>query len=265
MTESDTDAAIAPATRREAEATPASALHSLLPHLARLLRREPALAITMAYLLVAMAGIFYNYRYYAKFNIPVLSLSQISDFLTAGIQRPIALLLLLGTFPVIWLMDVINVRLRRRQQQRVDSLRARPSRTWWQKLRLKQHEWSLALKNHVVLQLAYVFVVVTYGWTFIALYADYRVGQVREGDAAQVKLRLNGTDADLAASKSPSWTYLGAVSSYVFVYDAAAKRSLILPTNNLARIEPLRRIDKAETDKTAGVKPDPAPEVVPKP
>ena len=265
MTESDTGAAIVPATQRAAEPASDSALYSLLPHLARLLRREPALAITVAYLLVAMAGIFYNYRYYAKFNIPVLSLSQISDFLTAGIQRPIALLLLLGTFPVIWLMDAVNVHLRRRQQRRVDSLRARPSRTWWQKLRLKQHEWSLALKHHVFLQFAYAFVVVTYGWTFVAFYADYRASQVREGDAAQVKLRLNGSDADLAASKSPTWTYLGAVSNYIFVYDTAAKRPLILPTNNVTRIEPVRPAAKAEAATAAEAKAGPAAEVAPKP
>ncbi|MFT3792085.1 MAG: hypothetical protein QM741_13640 [Rudaea sp.] len=63
-----------------------------------------------------------------------------------------------------------------------------------------------------------------------------------------MKVRLNGADADLAATKSTQWTWLGAVSNYVFVYDADAKRSLVLPTNNILRIEPVpRRIEPAST------------------
>lgn len=217
-----------------------SALHSMLPHLLRLLRREPALAITIAYLLVAMAGIFYNYRFYAKFDIPVLSLSQISDFLTAGIQHPVALVLVLSTFPLIWLFDRLNVRSRRRYRRTVDRLRARAQLTWWQRVRLRWLDWHLGSGNRLWLQAMYFFVIVLYGWNFVAIYAGFQADRARSGKASQVKVRLNGADTDLPASKSPTWTWLGAVSNYVFVYDAAAKRPLVLPTNNILRIEPIR-------------------------
>ena len=39
---------------------PPSALLDLLPHFLDTLKREPALAISITYLLVAMAGIFYD-------------------------------------------------------------------------------------------------------------------------------------------------------------------------------------------------------------
>src|SRR4051812_32769509 len=89
-------------------AATSSVLLNLLPHVVQTLRREPALGITICYLLVAMAGIFYNYSFYRQFGIPILSLSQIGDFLVAGIQRPMALLLVASTFPLCWLADTIN-------------------------------------------------------------------------------------------------------------------------------------------------------------
>ena len=264
--ESDSRAAIAPSTPRADKPTSDSALNSLLPSLSKLLKREPALGITVAYLLVAMAGIFYNYRFYAKFQIPVMSLSQISDFLTAGIQQPIALLLVLGTFLVIWVMDALNVWSRRRYEQRRAILIALPALSRWQRLRLAWYDWGLAIKHHKFIQFTYLTVVVSYGWIFVALYADYRVRQVREGDAAQVRLRLNGSEADLAASKSPTWTYLGAVSNYVFVYDAAAKQPLILPTNNVTRIEPARLATaKGDAAGEKASKAEPAASVAPNP
>ncbi|MBS0582175.1 MAG: hypothetical protein JSS42_03635 [Proteobacteria bacterium] len=245
---------------------PESALHSLLPHLLRLLRREPALAITLAYLLVAMAGIFYNYRFYAKFDIPVLGLSQIGDFLTAGIQHPLALVLVLSTFPIIWFFDRLNVRMRRKYRQLVEALRVRETLSWRERLRLRWLDWQLTSSNHMwVLQATYFFVIVLYGWNFVTIYASFQARQARSGTAAQVRVRLNGSEADLAASRSSTWTYLGAVSNYVFVYDAAAKQSLILPTNNVTRIEPVRPSARAGAAKAEAEKADPAGEVAPKP
>lgn len=266
MTESDTSTAVAPAAQRVDNPASDSALHSLLPHLLKVVRREPAFGITVAYLLVAMAGIFYNFRFYGKFQIPVLSLSQISDFLTAGIQHPIALVLVLTTFPLIWLFDWINVRSRRRHRLALERARAHGKSGWRQRWAQHWAKWNMDFGDRLwVHQAAYFLVIVVYGWNFVAIYAGYQAELVRNGETQQVRIRLNGSDADLAASKSPTWAYLGAVSNYVFVYDAAAKQSLILPTNNIMRIQPVRPAAKADAAKVEGTKADPAGEVAPKP
>ncbi len=109
-----------------APAVQTSTLLNALPHLLKTLRREPAVAITLGYILVALAGIFYNYSFYRRFGIPVLTLSQITDFLVAGLQQPIALLLLLSTFPMIWLFDKHNQHLRRKQDEKRRQLAAAP-------------------------------------------------------------------------------------------------------------------------------------------
>jgi len=134
--------------------TVVSPLRNVLPHVFDTLRREPAVAITLGYLLVAMAGIFYNYWFYRAFDIPVLTLSQISDFLVAGLQQPMALLLVLSTFPLCWLMDLYNLRSRRRHVDALALLRASASLSGYQRLRRRFLEWRVGEMWYT--QLSYV-------------------------------------------------------------------------------------------------------------
>lgn len=211
-----------------------SPLRDMLPHLLDALRREPAVAITLAYLLVAMAGIFYNYWFYRAFGIPVLTLSQISDFLVAGLQQPMALALVLSTFPLCWLMDLYNARSRRRHMQQIEFLRGVRELGRWQRVRLRFLEWRVGELWYT--QLSYIGVVVIYGWAFVGLYARYRSDAIRRGEGTPVEIWLNGESERLAAAESPTWTYLGAVANYVFVYDRGQQRAVVLPVNAVARL-----------------------------
>jgi hypothetical protein len=215
----------------------ASPLQNLLPHLLRTLRREPALAISLVYLLVAMAGIFYNERYYGAFGIPVLTLSQISDFLGAGIQQPMALLLVASTFPLCWVFDVFNARSRRRHVAERAAMRVDANPSAWQRLRLRFLDWRIEKQWYTLV--GYLAVVICYGWMFVNLYADHRADAVRRGAAAEVRVWLSNDAAGLEATQGKAWTYLGAVANYVFVYDRAGERAVILPVNNIERIEPV--------------------------
>ncbi|MDR3386428.1 MAG: hypothetical protein P4L92_05195 [Rudaea sp.] len=215
-----------------------SVLLNVLPHILDTLKREPALAITFCYLLVAMAGIFYNYSFYAKFGIPALSLSQIGDFLVAGIQQPMAIVLVVSTFPLCWLIDKINATFRRRRIMQRDRLRSLPRLTWLQRIRL--FLLNLRIDHSWYMGLVYAVAIVGYGWMFVGTYATHRASAVKRGDAAQVNVWLNGDAAGLQAKSGTAWTYLGAVANYVFVYDPADRRAVMLPVNAIARIEPAR-------------------------
>lgn len=214
-----------------------SALRSLLPHLFGLFRREPALGITVAYLLVAMVGLFYADRFYARFDIPVLGLLQIGDFLAAGVQKPVALLLVLSTLPIIWAFDWINVHSRRRYRRAFARLGAIERPSWPQRLRRRWLAWQLN-RGHWYMRLVYAAVLVGYGWLFVAFYADDRVRRIEQGRAQEVRVWMNGGQA-LPTSDGGAWRYLGAVSNYVFVYDGASRRSQILPVQSVGRIEPV--------------------------
>jgi hypothetical protein len=217
------------------EPAPASPLLKMLPHILRMLRREPAVAITIGYLLVAMTGIFYNYSFYAQFGIPVLTLSQVGDFLVTGVQQPMAILLVLSTLPVCWTMDYFNTRSRRKEALRLVSARQSGDTSIWMRMRIGFLSWRV--EQLWFMQIMYFVVIVLYGSIFVSNYATYRADKARAGNVTQVRVWLNG-QADALESKSPTWTYLGAVGNYLFVFDAAANRSVILPVNGIARIEP---------------------------
>jgi hypothetical protein len=211
-----------------------SVLDTLTPHIFQTLLREPALAITLGYLFVALAGIFYNYTFYKRFGIPVLTLSQAGDFLVAGIQQPMAILLALSTFPLVWLADKLNLRRRRRRFVQREALLAGGSNSLWIRLRLllllSPPRWFTAL--------VFGCVIFGYGWVFVRTYAAHRAEAVEDGEAPVVAVWLNG-QTEPFPSRSKGWTYLGAVSNYIFIYDHDAARAEILPVNNVSRIEPV--------------------------
>lgn len=223
---------------------PVSALFELLPHVVRTLRREPALAITLVYLLVAMAGIFYDYSFYRQFDVPVLTLSQISDFLVAGIQQPMAIVLVVSTFPLCWLFDRINLWGRRRRAAEGARLKAMPRLNWWQRRRLAFIVGMNEQRGYM--RVMYAVIIVAYAWTFVSAYAGYRADAVKNGEAPAVLVWLNGASGPLGTAPQArlNWTYLGAISQYVFLYDPAMKRAAILPVNGIARIEPIPSPEK---------------------
>lgn len=224
---------------RQAETSPQSysALQAVLPHILATFKREPALALTACYLFVALAGIYYDYGFYQRgFGIPVLTLSQIGDFLVAGLQQPMALVLLISTLPLCWLIDRFNTRSRRKDAARRERLQGLPRLAWWQRLQMRYIDWHLQFTRWV--PVLYLSLVLLYGWNFIWIYSIYQARAVEAGNVARVSIRMNGDPADLKAADPKGWGYLGAVSNYVFVYDPVAKRSLALPVNAIQRIQP---------------------------
>jgi len=210
-----------------------SALALVLPHVLDTLRRDPALALTLACLMASLAGIYYAYAFYQKgFGIPVLSLAQIGDYLVAGLQQPVAIALVVATLPLCWLMDVVSTWYHRRDAVRRDRLRALPRLRRWQALHLRYLEWYL--DNLWTMHFAYLLVIFIYGWIFVGLYARHRVAVVQRGGVAAVTVRLNGAAAD----EAPTWSYLGAVSNYVFLYDHGQRRPLVVPVNAIASLHP---------------------------
>ena len=155
----------------------------------------------------------------------------------AGLQQPVAIALVLVTFPLCWLMDRLNVRSRRRLSAHRSALLALPHPNRWQRLRLRWLDWHV--DQMWGLYIGYVLVVFIYGWIFVGLYARQRVIEVRQGGAARTLVRMNGAPTDLRSNSGAAWTYLGAISNYVFVYDPAAKQAMILPVNAVAGLQPL--------------------------
>lgn len=137
-----------------------------------------------------------------------------------------AIALVFATLPVCRFFDKLNAFVRRREVARAGRLRALPARRWWQGLYLRYLDRHLSRRWGIYLACLLVFFV--YGWMFVRGYAIYDAVHVKRGEVMQVAVRLVGANADLPASKAPTWGYLGAVSNYVFLYDPAARQPLIL-------------------------------------
>lgn len=220
---------------REPEAVTAAAV---LPQIMRTFRREPALVLTAAYLLVALVGIAYDYAFYLDFGIPVLTLAQISDFLVAGLQHHILELVVL-MLPLCWILDWLFTRSKRKHVVRHERLNSLPCLKFWQKFQLYWARWQLSDLNFMFSKVIYFWIIIFYISILVTILAGYRADDIQHGEGPHVTVRLIGEAADLRTSTGTSWSYLGAVSSYVFVYDAAAKRAMILPTTAIARIQPV--------------------------
>lgn len=230
----------APRAAPQAETSPQSysALQAVVPHILATFKREPALALTACYLFVALAGIYYDYGFYQRgFGIPVLTLSQIGDFMVARLQQPMALVLLVSTLPLCRLIDRFNTRTRRKDAARRERLQGLPRFAWWQRLQMRYINWHLGVTRWV--PVLYLSLVLVYGWNFIWIYSIYRARAVEAGDVPRVTVRMNGDAADLRAADLKGWGYLGAVSNYVFLYDPVARHSLVVPVNAIQRIQPV--------------------------
>lgn len=249
--------AIEPASDAEPPAVETvSPLLAIVPHVRRLLHREPALVVTVGYLLLATAGLAYSYGFYGRFDVPILSLLQLGDFLVAGIVQPAAILLMLSTLPLCWLMDRWNMHVFHKQVRTVRNLRAQGPLTWFQRKRLAYLESHVAQVRHGgQLRMAYLLVVVLYGWLFVSIYGGYRAAAIKRGEAQQVVVWLNGESGRLAPPKAGDWTYLGATGSYLFIYDQQAQQVQVLPVNAVAHVQPLPSPVKA--GKTPRIVPTP--------
>ncbi|MGH8183694.1 MAG: hypothetical protein ACREPH_08550 [Rhodanobacteraceae bacterium] len=162
-----------------------SALAAVLPHILKTFRREPAMALTVAYLMIALAGIAYDYSFYQKgFGIQILSLAQIGDYLVAGLQQPMAILLTLLMLPLVWFLDRVNVFFRRRYEAERGNLRALPSLRWSQALRLRYLNWQLG--GLWPMRVMYLAIVFGCSWMFVGVYASHNVAMTKRGVAPRV-------------------------------------------------------------------------------
>lgn len=84
--------------------------------------REPALLLSLAYLLVGILGLWGSYWFYRGFDVPILSYLQVSDYLVAGFRQPMYLAWLLGGLALALLVswpDTVS----RRHPAQVEALR----------------------------------------------------------------------------------------------------------------------------------------------
>ena len=226
----------APAAPPVTDASPSLVVRAL-----RVLKREPILFVTLTYVLISFIGIWANYWFYRRFDLPILEYMQGSDYLVAGLREPAYLWMFAAALLFAWLVTWPE-RWRRQHPVRAEALR----RHWWGRVFLpgKSLWWtwgSMAPETGLVFGTFWVMI-----WLLYALVLG-KASAIHGGEGQPLRLTLAGATQPLAGEAR----LLGTSSAFVFLYWPDGERAEAMPIESIARIESLRRAPAAAKTKPA--------------
>jgi hypothetical protein len=216
-----------------APAPPPDAAPSVVERLLRVLKREPVLFVSLAYVLVSFMGLWSSYWFYRALGLPILDYLQGSDLFIAGLRKPdyalmvgLALLIMwLGAFPMRWV---------ERHPRQAEALRR--DRWWGRYIAPEPRSWMAlwGMRSDTLMAATFLFFAMLY------LYA-WNTGQARRLVAGApggqpVQLTLAGSAAPLPGEA----LLLGTTSAFALVWWPHAGQVEALPTANIARFQSLQ-------------------------
>lgn len=196
--------------------------------------RNPGSALSIAYMLLTLCGIYYSFSFFAQFDIPILKLADISDILIAGIGEPAALLMFSGGILIAALSDFIS-------QRSYDA-----QKRWRQKPPSAMRSLMLVVvytpKRSQTVMLFTVGMFALYSFLFVFWYADWQGEQVKAGHGH--KILLSGE----SVTTVEPMILLGSTTNYVVAYDVKAQQAGIYPVETLTLIKPISGTSTDEQD-----------------
>jgi hypothetical protein len=219
-----------------------SANPSLVIRAIEVLKREPILFVTLAYVLISFIGIWANYWFYRRFDLPILEYMQGSDYLVAGLREPAYLWVFVAALVISWLVTWPE-RWRRLHPERAEIL----ARRWWGRIVLPGKSawwgwWGMAPETGLVFGTFWGMI-----WLLYALVLG-KANAIHAGEGQPLRLTLAGATQPLAGEAR----LLGTSSAFVFLYWPDGKRTEAMPIESVGRIESVRAM------AAPGVKPVPA-------
>ena len=200
---------------------------SIVRRLWDVFRREPMLLVTCSYLFVSIVGLWDLYWFYRRFDIPILEFLQSSDYFVAGLRRPAYAGLLAWTL-LVAALSIWPQRWRMRHPERA----ARLDRRWWFRAFFpRRGDWWAYFGLHPETTATLTALVVMAMMLFHQ--SDSRADAIRAGGGNAVQVE------DGQGRIAGDWRMLGTSSAYVFLWDPAEQRALVLPIESIAGIRPL--------------------------
>lgn len=221
------DALHPPVPAPAATSRPATAEWSLVRRVSNVFRREPVLLVTCGYLFISVYGLWDNYWFYRRFDIPILEFMQSSDYFVAGLRRPEYLWLLAWTLFASWLA-LLPERWRQRHPERVAGI----ERRWWGRVLLpRRSDWWMYMGLHPeTMATLSALIVMAFG---LYVLGDVRAQRIYDGGGYSVSVRLAGQPRALPGD----WRMLGTSSAFVFVWDADGRRAEVLPIDSVEAVQ----------------------------
>ena len=199
---------------------------SVVSRLRDVFRREPMLLVTCSYLFVSVVGLWDLYWFYRGFDIPILEFLQSSDYFVAGLRRPAYAGLLAWTL-LVAALSIWPQRWRMRHPERAARLDGR----WWFRVAFpRRGDWWAYFGLHPETMATLTALAVMAMLLFH--HGGSRALSIRAGggNPVQVEGSRGSIDGD--------WRMLGTSSAYVFLWEPAQQRALVLPVESIAGIQP---------------------------
>ncbi len=178
------------------------------PWLDAVLRRHPALLVSLVYVTASAIGMFYSWDYLRRFGINVFHFAQISDFLLGSLKEPFTWLVVITASALVSLDSWYSRR-----------CEARGAARWLR--------WYANPRYRSMNYLAVVVITLL----FLDLLATVNARATMAGSGQRVEVRL----ADGSAARTV--TLLGTTGQFLFLFDASTGRVTIHPHESVLSID----------------------------
>lgn len=190
----------------------------------KLLKREPALSLSLAYLFLTAVGITYDWWFYLFFGVNILEYADFTDFLLAAVREPLVMVFTVLSAVIILLFQEMNYRARIRFPA-YDRMCRNP----W--MGLGQSAYFIPVRVYTAFT-----IIVYFGGVFTPFYAMYRADKIRSGSSRPVAVRLVNEAVASGTSATRESRVVGTTSRFVFLYDVQAKKTSVIPFDSIAEM-----------------------------
>jgi hypothetical protein len=194
---------------------------------------HPGLVVFLVYAIIAIAGFIYLVTFYEQFKFEATVYLEITDILVAGIKDPLVILMVLGSFTmvfIVWLLVYIQA----------------PFSAWLDK---KFNKGFFRFIPHLI---GYrgpksfwwtAFIILTvYFYMFIGVHAQNKANAILTHKQSLVSVNSEATN-----QSKDDFSLLGTSINYVFLYNHQLQSVLILPLEAINSIQPIAS-KKASSD-----------------
>jgi hypothetical protein len=186
--------------------------------------------LTIGYLLLILIGIFHNGVLLALFRVNVLDYAEPSDFLLAPLRDP--LVILATAVPVLAMY--LYLRWAERRSERLHAKRyaqGLPLR-WWHGDPERYRKVRVPI---------WILTIVVWVLASGLRYEKWAADRLQRGHGPRVQVELTTGQVEAGSARRPVML-IGATSRFLFLYRIQDRQTVIVPTENVLRILPERKV-----------------------
>lgn len=173
---------------------------------------NPAILLTVCYFIITAIGVFYSYFFYRQFDINIIKLADLSDFLMASILEPRSIIVFLSLIVLIGIAYWFDVLLRKKFKRYGDFIERR-------------------LKASYSDPIGYICILIFYTYWLVNYLAVENADKIKAGVTDNFLIRISDHGSQTAEQ---NLALLGGTSRYTFFYDDKNSSAVVIPVENVS-------------------------------